>query len=56
MFSEPLSAFLGRSVPRAWSMSTLFRLPLSLKYMYPAPAPPRTTMPAAVQAVTIRPV
>ena len=51
MFSEPLSTFVGRELPSAWSMSTLLMLPLSLKYTYPAPVPPTTTMPAAVQAV-----
>src|SRR4051794_13973673 len=56
MFSEPLSAFAGRPVPRAESMSTLLMLPLSLKYTYPAPVPPSTTMPAAVQAVIMRPL
>lgn len=54
MFSEPLSTFVGRSVPRAWLMSTLLRLLLSLKYRIPAPVPPSTTMPAAVQAVMRR--
>ena len=37
-----------------WSMSTLVRLPFSLKYRTPAPVPPRTTMPAALQAATSR--
>lgn len=32
MFSEPLSTFVGRSLPRTWLMSTLLMLPLSLKY------------------------
>src|SRR5882757_3849821 len=56
MFSEPLSTLTGRSVPRTWLMSTLLMLPLSLKYRYPAPVPPSTTMPAATQAVISRPL
>ncbi|CAM5608425.1 hypothetical protein SCYAM73S_05989 [Streptomyces cyaneofuscatus] len=52
MSCEPSSTSSGRSVPSLASMSMLERLPSSVTYAYPSPAPPTTTTPATVQAVT----
>ncbi len=52
MSCEPSSTSSGRSVPSLASMSTLERLPSSVTYAYPSPAPPTTTTPATVQAAT----